>query len=159
MSSGSFDRAFVRRLCLAGLVILAAFTCLMGCTTPQQAYVSQHPQLSADHRRIIASGKLVDHDPVEGMSREEIRLTMGVDPTQVTRINDEDAWVWVKRKLAPASALQQTGRSASPGAGSFSNQPVDTEETPDPKVNIRTTVFFQGNLATRVDVTEEPIEP
>jgi hypothetical protein len=131
----------------------------VGCTTQQQAYVNQHPQLSADHRRIIAAGKLVDRDPVAGMSRVEIRLTMGVDPTQMTRINEEDAWVWVKRKLSPLATAQATERSGSPGAGSFSNLPRDTEEGPDPKVNTRTTVFFQGNLATRVDVTEEPIEP
>ncbi len=140
------------------LVLLLAFVAsLSGCATPQQAYVNQHPELSAEHRKIIAAGRLVDHAPVAGMTREQIRLTMGVDPTQVTSINGEDAWVWVKKRGDSLTLMDESDHGGSPGAGSFSGLPRDSEpETKKPMI-IRTTVFFHGNLATRVDVTAQAL--
>lgn len=140
--------------------ILAIATLLVGCASPRQEYINRHPQLTPDHRRIMAAGKLIDRDPVAGMTREEIQLTMGDEPPQSTSINGEDVLVWVKRKPEPLSMMEGSDRSSSgTGSGSFSNIPRESDQTPQKKVNLRTTVFFQGNLATRVDVTEEPVTP
>lgn len=106
----------------------------------------------------MQAGKLIDRDPVAGMTREEIRLTMGVDPTQATSINGEEAWIWVKKKPEPLSMMEGTDRASSgTGSGSFANMPRESDQTPTKRVNVRTTVFFQGNQATKVDVTEEPV--
>lgn len=135
-------------------------TLLAGCASPRQEYINRHPQLTAEHRRIMAAGKLIDRDPVAGMTREEIQLTMGVEPTQATSINGEEVWVWVKRKPEPLSMMDGSDRASSgTGSGSFSNIPRESDQPPQKKVNLRTTVFFEGNLATRVDVTEEPVNP
>lgn len=144
---------------LLGAAFLAA-ALLTGCATPRQEYINHHPQLSAEHRRILLAGKLIDRDPVAGMTKEEIRVTMGIDPTQATTINGEEAWVWVKRKPQPLPEFDDSSRSSSGmGSGSFSNLPRESDEAPGKKVNLRTTVFFQGDLATRVDVTEEQVNP
>ena len=142
------------------VLLVSSVVCFSGCATPRQTYVSQHPELTAEHRKIIVAGQLADRDPVAGMTRQEIRLTMGVDPTQTTTINGEDVWVWVKRKGDSMTLLDDTTHSGSSGTGSFSGVPrgSDPDAVPKKRVQIRTTVFFKGNLATRVDVTEEPLE-
>ena len=147
----------LKRLASISVFVGLALLGLAGCATPQQTYLQQHPQLSPDHRKIIAAGRLVDRDPVAGLTREEIRLTMGVDPTQITSINGEDAWVWIKHKGDSLTLLGETNRSGSSGSGTFGSLPRGTDPEPKPRVLVRTIVFFQGNLATRVDVTEEPL--
>lgn len=146
----------IKTSCLA--LLLAAVCVLPGCTTPRQAYLSQHPELSAEHRKVIEAGTLVDRDPVAGMTREQIRLTMGKDPWQVTKIDGEDAWVWVKPKRNENTMISETSRSGSPGMGSFANQPKTDDPMPKATHVVRTTVFFRGDVATRVDVTEERVE-
>ena len=138
-------------------LLLGSFAALSGCATPQQTYVNAHPELSADHRKVIIAAKLSDRDPVAGMTREQIRLTMNVDPTQMTSINGEEAWVWVKKKADPLSMAGESSHSGSSGSGSFSNLPSVTDSEPGKPVMVRTTVFFKGNTTTRVDVTEEKL--
>jgi hypothetical protein len=141
---------------LSSVFVCAVTLCLSGCATPRQTYLNQHPEVSAEHRRLMEAGVLVDRDPVAGMTREQIRLTMGTDPFQVTKINGEDAWVWVKPKRDSLTMVGETRRAKSPGAGSFSNMPGNDEPMPKARLVVRTTVFFRGDVATRVDVTEEP---
>ena len=116
------------------LALLAIVSCLAGCAAPRQTDVSQHPEISAEHLRIMASGKLANGDQVAGMTRQQIRQTMRMPPVQITSINATDVWMWVKRKGDSLSG-----------------------EDPAKQVNIRTTVFFNGDLATKVNVTEEPV--
>jgi hypothetical protein len=141
---------------LAFVILCAAVSFLAGCATPQQTYLSQHPELSAEQRKIIAAARLSDRDAVAGMTREQIRLTMGTDPTQLTSINGEDAWVWVQRK-GGSGTFEPMEPSVEPGAASFSKVKRSSDPVVTPRVEVRTTVFFQGNLATHVDVTESPL--
>ena len=141
------------------LLSVFAVALLAGCAAPRRAYVDQHPHLTADQRKVIVAGKLADRDPVAGLTREEIRLTMGADPEQAITINGEEAWVWLKRKPEPMSLMERAEQTGATGSGNSSNLPRDSNEPSKSKTNIRTTVFFEGNLATRVDVTEEPINP
>jgi len=69
---------FLLALALAGL--------LSACGTLGQAYVKQHPELSAAHRQILLTGKIPDGDAVAGMTREQIQIVMGVDATQYTTL-------------------------------------------------------------------------
>ena len=134
------------------LLFLLPLALLMGCANPAQSYVQQHPELSAEQRKIMAAGKLKNGDAVAGLTREQVRLAMGRDPDQFTKIGGEDAWVWMRVKVI--------------GFGPGLTQPVDEagggrrDETaravPDAGAATtgqeRTTVYFQGNRATRVVV-------
>ena len=141
---------------LAIVILFASISAFVGCSTSQQAYLSRHPELSTEHRKIIAAGRLADRDAVAGMTRDQIRLTMGSDPTQLTSINGEDAWVWVRRK-GGAGSFEPMNRSGERDRGSFGRIEKTQESVATPKVQVRTTVVFQGNQATRVDVTESPL--
>ncbi len=142
------------------LLALAAASLFTGCTTPRQDYMAQHPELKPEHRKIMAAGVFKDNDPVAGMTRDAVRLTMGTDPAQVTTINGEDAWIWVKKKGDSLTMIDESNHSGGSGSGTFSGLPPDNGDDPKKKRSIvRTTVFFRGDLATRVDVTEEPWGP
>lgn len=142
----------------SSFALLLAFVCaLTGCATPRQAYLNQHPELSAEHRKVIEAGILADRDPVAGMTRDQIRLTMGKDPWQVTKINGEDAWVWAKPKRDDLTMVEDR-RSRGSGTGSFANMPKTDDPLPKARHIVRTTVFFHGDLATRVDVSEEAVD-
>ena len=133
-------------------LFLLPLALLVGCANPGQTYVQQHPELSAEQRKIMAAGKLANGDAVAGLTREQVRLVMGRDPDQFTKIGGEDAWVWMRVKVI--------------GFGPGVAQPLDDagtgrrDETPRgvPDAGLtttgheRTTVYFQGNRATRVVV-------
>ena len=142
-------------LFISALITAGAYS---GCTTPRQDYIAQHPELKPEQRKIVAAGALKDHDPVAGMTRDAIRLTMGTDPTQMTSINGEDAWVWIKKKGDSLTMLDETNHSAGTGSGSFSDLPAEDGGRTKKRSVVRTTVFFRGDAATRVDVTEEAPE-
>jgi hypothetical protein len=76
------------------------------------------------------------------MTREQIILTMGVEPTQYTTINSEDAWVWVKKQGSEYAPWGESERSGGTTSGSFSNAKREREPAPVKKVQVRTTVFF-----------------
>ena len=139
------------------LLALAAAGLFTGCTTPCQDYIAQHPELKPEHRKIMAAGVFKDHDPVAGMTRDAVRLTMGTDPAQVTKIDGEDAWIWIKKKGDSLTMIDETNHSGGPGSGTFNGLPADNDHEPRKRSIVRTTVFFRGDLATRVDVTEEPL--
>jgi len=142
---------------LFALLALAAAGLSTGCTSPRQDYMAQHPELKPEHRKIMAAGVFKDHDPVAGMTRDAVRLTMGTDPAQVTTVNGEDAWIWIKKKGDALTMIDESNHSGGPGSGTFSGLPADNGDNPKKRSIVRTTVFFRGDLATRVDVTEEPL--
>ena len=133
-------------------LFLLPLALLAGCANPGQSYVQQHPELTAEQRKVMAAGRLKNGDAVAGLTREQVRLVMGRDPDQFTKIGSEDAWVWMRVKVI--------------GFGPGLTQPVDDAGTgrrdetargvPDAGSATtgqeRTTVYFQGNRATRVVV-------
>ncbi len=137
------------------LLALAVAGLSTGCTTPRQDYMAGHPELKPEHRKIMVAGAFKDHDPVAGMTRDAVRLTMGTDPAQMTTVNGEDAWIWIKKKGDSLTMLDAPNHTGGPGAGTFSGLPADNGEEPKKRFIVRTTVFFRGDTATRVDVTEE----
>ena len=135
---------------------------LSGCTTPGQTYASQHPELSAEQRGIFQSGKVPNGSAVAGLTREQVRLIMGRDPSQFTKVNGEDAWVWVRERLSltgPAEEQMGTelggvGRdSGRAGASRYGTEAAENSASREMKP-ARTTVYFQGNRATRAEVSD-----
>jgi outer membrane protein assembly factor BamE (lipoprotein component of BamABCDE complex) len=82
------------------------------------------------------------------MTRAQVKLAMGGDPATFDRINGEDAWVYVHKKMVGNSAFDEgehAGNSRMENDHSFS----PTEDLgPRKDVEVRTTVFFQGDRAT-----------
>jgi len=146
---------------MKSLALLAAVCLLSGCETPTKAYVTQHPELSAEHRKIILSGRIKYGDPVAGMTREQVRLVMGTDPDQFDSINGEDAWIWFKSKAALAKADSDTdssgpmknggGGGSVGGGGKHEAKKSDTDSAPGEGRTNKLTVFFKGPIATRAE--------
>jgi len=135
------------------LLIVAAASCLLsGCGTPGQTYAKQHPELPAPHRQILMTGKIPDGDAVAGMTREQIQIVMGVDATQYTKVDGHDAWVYVKKRLTsePFSvAHSDFGQQDNRNRG----MPDETAaQSPEGQRSVKTTIIFDGNVATRADV-------
>ena len=144
---------------MKSLALLAAVCLLSGCETPTKAYVTQHPELSAEHRKIILSGRIKYGDPVAGMTREQVRLVMGTDPDQFDSINGEDAWIWFKSKTALAktesdadsSGPMKNGGGGGGGGGGGKAKKSDSESAPGEGKTNKLTVFFKGPIATRAE--------
>lgn len=133
---------------------LAFSAMLAGCASPGQTYVKQHPNLSTQQQQILNTGKIPDGDAVAGMTREEIQLAMkGVEPTQYLKVDGHDAWVYVQRKLSPMGI-------SSANDATFDHRDVRSRHSlaegeshsPQDQVQTKTTVYFDGDKATRADV-------
>ncbi len=143
------------------LSLFAAVAILAGCTTPAQTYAGKHSELSSEHRRILLTGKIPDGAAVAGMTREQVRLAMGVDPTQFTKLDNMDAWVFEKEQSISVEDFDEQARhersqSNQVGSGSGSSwldrEPSNGYNAPVEKGNVRTTVLFNGDHAVRAEV-------
>src|ERR1700678_2500636 len=84
------------KLMILPVVLSAALFC-SGCTTPGQAYVKQHPELSPQQQKIFLTKKIVDPNAVAGVTRDQIHLAMG-EPSQYAKIEGLDAWIYIRPK-------------------------------------------------------------
>ena len=136
------------------LLLLTATICLFSaCGTPGQAYVKQHPDLPKEHKQILLTGKIPDGDAVAGMSREEIQLVMGPDVTQYTKVDGHDAWVYVKRKLGSESLTMTTSDFSHNDSRNRDSSNDGASHSPDAQPQVKTTIIFDGNIATHAEVT------
>lgn len=139
---------------LSTVVLLAFAAAVVGCASPAQTYAKQHPELSAAQLQMLNTGKISDGTAVAGMTREQVQLVMGVEPTQYTKVDGQDAWVYITKKLSPmsissandATFSHRDNRSQHALAEGESHSPQDQPVT-------RTTIYFQGNVATKADVS------
>ncbi|HEV7405034.1 MAG TPA: hypothetical protein VGO11_18975 [Chthoniobacteraceae bacterium] len=126
---------------------------LASCTTPGKSYAGKHPELSAAHRQILASGKMPAGDAVAGLTHDEVRIAMNGAPATFDKINGEEAWIYL-RKNTVVSDIEPP--HPSPGSTldheSFSPMPGTDLETDG---MVKTTIFFQGGRATRAEVSLE----
>ncbi|MEP6668783.1 MAG: hypothetical protein ABJF10_06510 [Chthoniobacter sp.] len=134
-------------------LLLAATLALAGCASPAQTYAQQHPELSAKQLEILNTGKIPDGDAVAGMTREQIQLAMHQEPTQYTKVDGQDAWVYVVKKLS-AMNLTMANDATFNRQDNRSRHSLAEEENhaPNDQPTTRTTVYFQGNVATRAEV-------
>jgi hypothetical protein len=146
----------MRTLSLLPIFVVALL--IFGCASPRGTYVSQHPELPVDHRRIILSGTIKYGDPVVGMTKEEISLTMGKPPTRTDSINGEEAWIWVqvKEHAARADPWDATNIDSVDAGATQGSRRKGNMAAPG-KREVKTTVFFDGERANRVQIDEDAI--
>jgi hypothetical protein len=129
---------------------------LMACTNEGQIYAKKHPELSPEHSRIMASGKIPDGTVVAGLTREQIRIAMGTDPYTIDRDGNEDVWVFSHKKAISTNIEDADARANS----SLDKAHGYTETDPDQKapridVDVKTSVYFDGNIATHARTVQE----
>lgn len=152
----------------------------MGCANPAASYVAQHPELSAEHRKILLEGKIRDGDAVAGLTKAQVRVAMRTPPDQFTTFNGQEAWVYLHGTYTPShrsrddSGVRVTPGAPVPGedplgAGSGFDHPhagkggsdssggsgSDSYGAGDKKTGTRTTILFVGDHATHAEVTRE----
>jgi outer membrane protein assembly factor BamE (lipoprotein component of BamABCDE complex) len=143
---------------LPHLLALLTTIALAGCATATRSYVSNHPELTPDQRQIVTSGNIPDGEAVAGMTKSAIRTAMRGDPMQFTKIDGTDAWIYVREKGTGDFTNDLHSSSDSdqgPGAPHTSSLLNGQEE----RVEEHVTIFFQGDRATRAEVTREKIKP
>jgi outer membrane protein assembly factor BamE (lipoprotein component of BamABCDE complex) len=133
---------------------VAAAALLAGCANPGQSYASRHPELSVAHRQILSRGSIPSGDAVAGMTREQVKLAMGGDPTTFDRIDGEDAWVYAHKKMVGNSMFDDTERAGTLRMENDHSFSQTQELGPRMDVEVKTTVFFKGDGATHA-ITDE----
>ncbi|MEI9894726.1 MAG: hypothetical protein WDN28_12765 [Chthoniobacter sp.] len=134
-------------------LVLAVALALAGCASPAQTYAKQHPELTAKQLQILNTGKIPDGDAVAGMTREQIQLAMGVEPAQYTKIDGQDAWIYVTKKLSPMSLTMANDATFNRRDDRSQHSLAEGEShAPSDQPLVKTTVYFQGNQAVKADV-------
>jgi len=139
----------------ASAVILCFF--VAACTNEGQTYVKKHPELTPEHRKIMATGKIPDGTAVAGLTREQIRIAMGVDPYTIDRDGNEDVWIFTHKK-AVSTDLEAAKTPADSGVLDRTHGYGETntdENAPRMDVDVKTSVYFSGNIATHARTVEE----
>jgi outer membrane protein assembly factor BamE (lipoprotein component of BamABCDE complex) len=130
------------------VVLLTAFS-YSGCETPGAAYVKQHPELSPAQRKIFIEKKITDVHAVAGLTKEQLRVALG-EPTQFDNIEGDEAWIYL-RSGSGAGSVSRLGVAGGDLGGMAPAQMSSGTNAG----NVRTTIFFDGDQATRAIVAHE----
>jgi outer membrane protein assembly factor BamE (lipoprotein component of BamABCDE complex) len=136
------------------VIAFLALCLLNGCANQGQSYANKHPELSPAHRQILISGKIPSGDAIAGMTREQVHLAMGGDPAIFDKSAGEDAWVYVYKKGPTVNTLNDFSNAGTSRMEDShgTTEPADLDPRKD--VQVRTTIFFQGNRATHAQITD-----
>jgi hypothetical protein len=132
-------------------LLLLATCALSGCATPGQTYASHHPELPAAQLQILRTGKVPDGDAIAGMTQEQIKLAMSIEPTQYIKVDGHDAWVYVQKRLTSngfSSGPSELDRRDKRNKDGGTPEDHSLQGQPD----FKTTIFFNGDVATRAEV-------
>ncbi|MGB8168931.1 MAG: hypothetical protein WCF18_15645 [Chthoniobacteraceae bacterium] len=135
-------------------VLLAAVALLVGCANPGSTYAAKHPELPPAHRQILMRGKIPNGDAVAGMTREQVKVAMGGDPTTFDKVSNEDVWIYARKKAVGQESFEDLGRSGSSRMENTHSFTQSDDFSPRVDVEMKTTIFFQGDRATHVQSTE-----
>jgi hypothetical protein len=126
----------------------------LGCqSSPGRAYAKQHPELTPQQREIFMKKKVADINAVAGLTKEQIRIALG-EPTQFENVEGVESWIYLRRNTEidaennMRAVMSGTDRGSMSGAGIGGTHMSDAA----PVNNIRTTIYFNGNTATRATV-------
>jgi outer membrane protein assembly factor BamE (lipoprotein component of BamABCDE complex) len=135
---------------------VAALCLLAACTNEGQIYAKKHPELNPVQRRILATGIIPDGAAVAGLTRDQIRMAMGTDPYTFDRVGDEDTWVFSHKKAVARDPVfaNSPADSVLDKAHGYTETETD-QNTPRVDVDVKTTVYFEGNIATHAHTIEE----
>ena len=129
---------------------------LAACTNEGQIYAKKHPELSPAHRSIMASGRIPDGTAVAGLTRDQIRIAMGTDPYTIDREGNEDVWVFSHKKAVSANLENADARADATLDKAHGYTETERDQTaPRVDVDVKTSVYFDGNIATRARTVEE----
>jgi hypothetical protein len=129
---------------------------LAACTNEGQIYAKQHPELNPVQRRILASGIIPDGTAVAGLTRAQIHMAMGTDPSTFDRVGGEDVWIFTHKKAVARDPIFANSPADSVLDKSHGYTETDTEQTtPRVDVDVKTTIYFQGDIATHARTVEE----
>jgi outer membrane protein assembly factor BamE (lipoprotein component of BamABCDE complex) len=128
-----------------------------GCETPGRAYAKGHPELSPQQRKIFLERRVSDINAVAGLTKEQIRLALG-EPTQIDAIDGSDAWIFIRSKSGGGNASGGTlgPQMETPGVGGSGMAPQMGPMERIEKGNVRTTIYFEEDRASRATVAYEP---
>jgi len=129
----------------------------VGCqTSPGVAYAKQHPELTPQQRKIFTEKKVTDINAVAGLTKEQIRVALG-EPTQFDHLEGVEVWIYIRRNSDidaennMRAVMSGTDRGSMAGAGVGGTHMTELA----PVTNVRTTIFFSGNMAVRATVAND----
>jgi len=135
-------------------LLLAAVLSLAACANPGKGYADRHPELTPVQRRIFTTARIPSGEDVAGLTREQVKIAMGGDPTTYDKADGSDVWIYARRKSVgrdldaplrqPNSALDSTRSFTDTAAFDAHGDVME-----------KTSVFFQGDRATHARVIEE----
>ena len=138
------------------LFALLTLGLLSGCANPGQSYASKHPELSATHRQILATGKVPSGDAIAGMTGEQVKLAMGGYPAVFDKVGGENAWVYVHRKTVTAKPDEDVTMKPNSGRHGKKNKSPESGRAETGKaVDVKTTIFFVKDVATHAEYSED----
>jgi hypothetical protein len=129
-----------------------ALACLLsGCLiNPYAGYVKQHPELTQNQKNMFLERRVYAGTDVAGLTKDQIRKIMGKEPTQYTKSQGVDAWIYEKEvPFNPNELAPQLG------GGPAARMGIKIEST-DPETVRKftvTTIFFNGDVATHAELS------
>ena len=137
------------------LLLLMPALLYSGCETPGAKYVKQHPELSAEQRKIFIDKKVADVKAVAGLTKAQIRVALG-EPTQFDTVEGDEAWIYIKSPSPGSGPAAQLSNSGVQTAGAELGGMAPTQGSSGTNAGaIRTTIFFDGDQAIRATVAHE----
>ncbi len=136
------------------VLLLAAVLSLAACANPGKGYADRHPELTPAQRRIFNTARIPSGDDVAGLTREQIKIAMGGDPTTYDKADGGDVWIYSRRKSQARdleAPLREPNSSIDPTRSFTDTAAFDAHGD----VLEKTSVFFSGDRATHARVTEE----
>lgn len=137
------------------LIIFAAAGWLTACANPGASYAAKHPELTPAQRQILARGKIPSGDAVAGMTREQVKIAMGGDPTTFDKVGDEDVWIYAHKKAVGQESFEELNQSGSARMESTHSFTQAGHFAPRVDVEVKTSIFFQGDRATHAQSMED----
>jgi hypothetical protein len=132
-----------------------ALSLLAGCADAGQTYAKSHPELSAVQRRILATGRIPNGTAVAGLTKEQVRIAVGSDPATFEKAGGEDVWIFSHKKAVAKDPTFANTPADAVLDRSHGYSETDTEQNaPRVDVDVNTSVYFQGDIATRAETKE-----
>jgi outer membrane protein assembly factor BamE (lipoprotein component of BamABCDE complex) len=127
------------------LSVALAVAGLAGCANPGQIYANKHPELTPAQRSIMSRGVIPTGDEVAGLTRAQIKLAMGGDPTTFDKIDGEDVWIYTHKKMVGNAAFDDSQRQS--GTSMEDNHSFSPTEALGPRSDVEMKTTGTSRLA------------
>ncbi len=89
------------------------------------------------------------------MTREQVKLAMGRDPSTFDKLNGEDVWVYSRKKMVGNSSFDGGSRGGSSRMENDHSFSQTEDLGPRMDVEVKTSIYFHGDRATHAQITED----